>query len=89
MSRKSEIPQADKIRIYVLEHKIEPARRRGESMITIFAREVHSEMRLNAPIQAVCTALDHDAFEEFASVRLLERSGSRLSPKAKWVFEIM
>lgn len=80
--------QADKIRIYVLERKIEPARQRGEKLITIFAREIHAEMNLNAPIQTVCTALDHDEFEQFAQVRLLERSAQKRSTKSKWVFEI-
>ena len=83
------ISHADKIRLYVLERKIEPARQRGENMITLFAREIHADMNLNAPIRTVCTALDHDGFEESADVRLVERSGKKLSPKSKWVFEIL
>ena len=80
--------QADQIRKYVLERKIEPARQRGEEMITIFAREIHAEMHLPAKVVVVNSALDHDGFEEYAGVRLLERSGRKRSPQAKWVFEI-
>jgi hypothetical protein len=82
------LSQAEKIRIYVLERKIEPARQRGDKLITIFAREIHAEMHLNAPIQAVCTAIDHDEFERFANVQLLERSAQKRSTKSKWVFAI-
>ena len=86
MNKKSALSQADSIRQYVLDRKIEPARQRGEEIITLFAREIHAEMHLNAPIVAVCSALDHDGFAEFADVRLIERSGRRGSPKSKWVF---
>lgn len=88
MSKKSPMTLADKIRLYVLEHKIEPARARGETMITIFAREVHADMHLPAPVRAVEGALDDPGFEAYAGVRLLERSGRKRSPKAKWVFAI-
>jgi hypothetical protein len=86
MAKNKDISQADLIREYVLTRKFEPARQRGEEMITLFAREVHAEMHLNAPVVAVCSALDHDGFEEYAGVRLLERSGRRGSAKSKWVF---
>jgi hypothetical protein len=80
------VNQADIIRAYVNEHKIIPARQQGQSMITIFAREVHAEMNLKARVVAVCYALDDPAFLELAGVRLLERSGQKRSPKSKWVF---
>ena len=35
---------ADSIRKYVIDHKIAPARQQGQTMVTIFAREVHAEM---------------------------------------------
>jgi 5-methylcytosine-specific restriction protein B len=88
MSKKSPMTLADKIRLYVIKHKIEPARARGETMITLFAREVHADMHLPAPIRAVESALDDPNFESYADVRLLERSGRKGSPKAKWVFAI-
>jgi hypothetical protein len=88
MNKKTSMTLADKIRLYVLEHKIEPARERGETMITLFAREVHAEMHLPAPVRAVEGALDDPGFEAYAGVRLLERSGRRGSPKAKWVYGI-
>ena len=86
MAKNKGISQADLIREYVHSHLIEPARQRGDETITIFARQVHAEMHLNAPVVTVCSALDHDGFEEFAGVHLLERSGRRGSPKSKWVF---
>ena len=86
MVKNKDISQADLIREFVLTRKIEPARERGDEMITLFAREVHADMHLKAPVVAVCSALDHDGFEDFAGVQLLERSGRRGSPKSKWVF---
>ena len=86
MAKNKDISQADLIREFVFTRKIEPARQRGDEMITLFAREVQSEMHLKAPVVAVCSALDHDGFEDFANVVLLERSGRKGSPKSKWVF---
>jgi len=78
--------QADSIRRYVIDYKISPARQQRQSMVTIFAREIHAEMRLQDRVVAVCGALDDPVFLELAGVRLLERSGRRHSPKSKWVF---
>jgi hypothetical protein len=89
MSKKSGMTLDDKIRKYVLERKVEPARAQGEEMITLFAREIHAEMHLPAPIRAVESALDGPGFAAYAGVRLLERSGRKGSPKAKWVFAIV
>ena len=86
MARKKGVSQADLIREYVRNRMIEPARVRGDEMITIFARQVHADMHLQAPVVTVCSALDHDGFEEYAGVKLLERSGRRGSRKSKWVF---
>jgi hypothetical protein len=80
--------QADDIRRYVIDHKILPACQQGQNMVTVFAREIHAEMRLKAPVVAVCRALDDTEFLKMAGVRLLERSGKKRSPKSKWVFGI-
>jgi 5-methylcytosine-specific restriction protein B len=80
--------QVDDIRRYVIDHKITPARQEGQSMVTVFAREIHAEMHLKARVVAVCGALDDPDFLKIASVRLLERSGQRRSPKSKWVFKL-
>jgi 5-methylcytosine-specific restriction protein B len=80
--------QADDIRRYVIDHKITPARQEGQSMVTVFAREIHAEMHLKARVVAVCGALDDPDFLKIAGVRLLERSGQRRSPKSKWVFKL-
>ena len=77
---------ADRIRKYVLENHIHPARRMGQQKVIIHAREVHTGMKLDNRYPAVCGALDADKFLGYADVMLVERSGPHQGTSAEWVF---
>ena len=79
---------ADRIRKYVLEKKIIPAREMNQRTITIRAGEIHSEMGLKNRMPAVCEALDTDKFIDYAAVNLIERTGPKLGSSVKWVFAL-
>jgi 5-methylcytosine-specific restriction protein B len=67
--------QADRIRHFVLDHYITPARGKGHSTVTIRAGDVHREMCLANAMPAVCGAIGTKKFEEFAGVSAIERTG--------------
>jgi Family of unknown function (DUF6884) len=67
--------QADRIRQFVLNHYVTPARGKGHSTVTIRAGDVHRAMRLASAMPAVCSAIGSNKFEEFAGVSAIERTG--------------
>lgn len=78
--------QADRIRQFVLDYYIRPARERNQSTVKIVAGEVHSAMGLRDRMPAVCSALDADKFLSYARVTLVSRSGPEQGSTATWVF---
>lgn len=60
--------QADRIRKYVLERYIEPARRRGDESVTIVVGPLNNEMGLNMAWPNICQALEGRKFLELARV---------------------
>lgn len=61
----------DKIRKFVCENFIEPARKRGEKEITIRAGDVHSRMGLSSRMPAVCSALK-SKIDRLCNVEILD-----------------
>ena len=66
---------ADKIREFVYENYIKPARERGLRLVTIRAGDIHSQMGLKNRMPAVCEALSAKKFEEMYNVKLIKRKG--------------
>jgi len=60
--------QANRIRQFVRDHYIDPARAEGHAEITIRAGDVHREMSLTNAMPAVCSAIGSSKFDEFAGV---------------------
>lgn len=67
--------QADRIREYVLENYIEPARDRGDRFITIRAGDVGKAMGLLSRMPAIASALKARKFESYANVELVDAKG--------------
>lgn len=65
--------QADKIRSFVRETYIEPARKEGRETIEIVSGDVHSAMGLKNAVPAVCSVLEGKALAEVAGVELIDR----------------
>ena len=65
--------QADKIRSYVIEELIKPAREKGDTSIEIISGDVHSGMGLQNALPAVCSVLEGVALARQAKIRLIDR----------------
>ncbi len=69
------MPQADRIRKFVLDHYVEPARIEGRAEITLRAGDIHRAMRLTNRLPVVCNAIGYPKFLELARVTLVDRDG--------------
>lgn len=67
--------QADRIRRYVVEAIIAPARERGLAMVTVRAGDVHRALKLERAYPAVCSVLGGGKLVSEAQVSLVERDG--------------
>ena len=76
---------ADRIRAYVIECLIAPARTDGQTTLTVRAGTVHKALGLRDRMPAVCSALDAAKFYEAAGVTLIRRAGPPQGATAEWV----
>ena len=63
----------------ILEKFIKPARERGEKTVTFTSADIHKGLELESRYPLVCSAIDADKFQEYASVILARRDGLRQS----------
>jgi len=77
---------ADRIRAYVIDNLIAPARAKGQPTLTVRAGTVHKALDLKNRMPAVCGALDAAKFYEAVGVTLIKRAGPRQASRAEWVF---
>lgn len=81
--------QADRIREFMLVAIIEPARRRGDTHVTIEASQVATGMALgHSRYPNICQVLDGQIFTDLARVQLVARSGPKQSSTVTWTFSI-
>jgi len=80
--------KANKIRDYVLDNLIDPARREGKRTITFKASDIHKAMGLERCYPLVCSSIDTDKFLAYAPVTLVNRVGPKASSAVQWTFDI-
>ncbi len=80
---------AEKIRGYVNEAFVAPARKAGLTHVSIVSGDVHKDMRLDNRMPAVCAALDATKFQDQYRVVLSRRTGPKQSSTVTWYFSIM
>ena len=68
---------ADAIREHVLEHYVEPARRRRESAVTVVAGDIHRDLALVDRVPSVCSALRSKKFLKDNELDLIKEDGPR------------
>ena len=69
---------ADKIRLYAIEHYINPARKKKEKAISIRSGDIHTGMGLHQNHANVCQALRGEIFEQLANVNLISENGPKM-----------
>ena len=79
---------ADRIRQYVLEHYIEPAREEGRKQAEVLVRDVNSALGLNEAWPNICQALAGPKFQELAQVPPPEQIGANQSPATVYRFDL-
>ena len=79
---------ADRIRQYVLEHYIEPAREEGRGQAEVLVRDVNSALDLNEAWPNICQALSGRKFQELAQVPPPEQIGAAQSPATLYRFDL-
>ena len=79
---------ADRIRQYVLNHYIKPARDEGRVQAEVPAREVHAELGLEEAFPNICQALAGRKLQKLAQVPPPERIGPELSSTTIYRFDL-
>ncbi len=79
---------ADRIRHYVLENYIEPARQRGEDSIEIIVKPINDALDLNANWANVCQAMTGPKFQSLADVHPPQRYGAKKSSATRYIFKV-
>ena len=79
---------ADRIRQYVLEHYIEPAREEGRRQAEVLVRDVNKALGLNEAWPNICQALAGNKFQELAQVPPPERIGADQSSATVFRFDL-
>lgn len=79
---------ADRIRQYVLEEYIEPAREEGTPHVDVLVRDVNTALNLNEAWPNICQALAGKIFQDLAQVSAPERIGADQSSATVFRFAI-
>lgn len=79
---------ADRIRQYVLEHYIEPAREEGRDHVEVLVSDVNKALGLNQAWPNICQALAGRIFREMAEVPEPERIGADQSSVTRFRFRL-
>ena len=80
---------ANRIRQYVLEHYIEPARKEGRGQAEVSVRDVNAALGLNEAWPNICQALAGRKFRMLARVPLPQRIGADQSSTAVFRFDLI
>lgn len=79
---------ADRIRQYVLEHYIEPAREDGRDHVEVLVRDVNKALGLNEAWPNICQALAGRKFRDMAQIPAPERIGADQSSATVFRFDL-
>jgi len=82
---------AQKIRSYVAENYIAPARRRGERRVRIVAGDIHRGLHLKNLVPNVCQVLDSKKFREEYQLEVEKKSGppSGMGTRMTYVYRLL
>jgi len=67
--------QAETVRRHLQQHYFDPARRRGETLVTVRAGDIHKELHLQNRVPNVCQAMESRILERKAGVKIISKQG--------------
>lgn len=79
---------ADRIRQYVLEHYVEPARKEGRGQAEVLVRDVNTALNLKEAWPNICQALAGRKFQNLAQIAPPERIGADQSSATIFRFDL-
>ena len=79
----------DTIQAFVVQTYIMPARRAGQSQVSMQVAEVQQAMRLESNLAEIARVLSSLEFEQYARVRLLRRRGPHMGGNLSFQFKIL
>jgi 5-methylcytosine-specific restriction protein B len=85
---KSEETAADRIRQFVLDNYIAPARADKRRHVSVKVREVHEALALSQAWANVCQAISGSKFQKLANVAPPDRDGAEASPATTFIFDL-
>jgi len=80
------LKQADRIRAFVMEAYVQPARLAGAGGFSVRSGDVHRRMGLANALPAVCSAIGSTKFAALAAAGVVERTGPANSSTVVWRF---
>jgi hypothetical protein len=80
--------QAERIRKFVFDHYVSPARAEGRAEITVRAGDVHRAMGLSSAMPNVCSAIGGVKFERLAEVTRSRRVGPPMGANVYFQFNL-
>lgn len=78
-----------RMRNYILSSKPHAIEQVGQRLLTVRAKQIHADLQLPMKVSTASAYMDQINFTETDGLRLVERSGRRNSPDAKWVYEVL
>ena len=80
--------KAERVREYVYESYIVPARKKHLPAVTVVSGPVAKALKLNDRMPLVCGAIGALKFQTKYGLRVLQRTGPQAGATATWVFSI-
>ena len=82
------MPLAERVRRFVIDVYITPARKEGRTQVTVRAGDVHKALGLEGRLPIVCSSLDAEVFLDDARATLIARRGPLQGATAEWAWAI-
>ena len=78
-----------RMRNYILSLKPHAIEQAGQRLLSVRARQIHADLQLPMKVSTASALMDEVSFSEQDGLLLVERSGRRNSPEAKWVYQVL
>jgi hypothetical protein len=80
---------ADDVREYCKATYVDPARGKGQKIVTIRSRDVHSSLNYKNRYPLVCSAIASNKFEEMCTVKRISVEGPLNGASTLFTFEVI
>lgn len=79
---------AEGIREYAAKIYIDPARKVGRSKVSFVSGNLHTALRYQNRLSAICTAIDARTFERENRIKRVRRTGPAEGATVEWTFSL-